>query len=56
MIKVLIVDDDKLARKGIIALLNWEKYGMQVVGDVQNGKAALDLIRQYRSRSCFCGH
>ena len=38
MIKVLIVDDDKLARKGIIALLNWEKYGMQVVGDVQNGK------------------
>ena len=47
MIKVLFVDDDKLARKGIIALLNWEKYGMQVVGDVQNGKAALDFIRQY---------
>lgn len=47
MIKVLVVDDDKLARKGIIALLNWEKHGMQVVGDVQNGKIALDFIRQY---------
>lgn len=47
MIKVLIVDDDKLARKGIISLLNWEKHHMQVVGDVQNGKIALEFIREH---------
>ena len=30
--KVLIVDDDKLARKGLVAIMDWEKYGFEVVG------------------------
>ena len=30
---VLIVDDDKLARKGLIAVIDWEQYGLCVVGD-----------------------
>ena len=38
MYSVLIVDDDKLARKGLIAITDWAKCGMQVVGDVANGK------------------
>lgn len=49
---VLIVDDDKLARKGLIAIMDWEKYGFKVAGDVQNGRKALechDLI----SLSCL---
>lgn len=46
MIRILIVDDDKLARKGLISLMNWEKYGMQVVGDVQNGKKALEFVEK----------
>lgn len=46
MIKVLIVDDDKLARQGLMTLMNWEKYGMQVVGNVQNGKVALDFVKK----------
>ena len=24
--RVLVVDDDKLARKGLISIMNWEKY------------------------------
>lgn len=36
---VLIVDDDKLARKGLIAVIDWEQYGLCVVGDVQMGKS-----------------
>ena len=47
MIRVLVADDDKLARKGIIALMNWSKYGMEVVGDVQNGKIALDFVQAH---------
>lgn len=35
---VLIVDDDKLARKGLVAIMDWKKYGFEVVGDVQNGR------------------
>ena len=33
MIRVFVVDDEKLVRRGIIGLIDWEKYGMEVVGD-----------------------
>ena len=29
MYQVLVIDDDKLARKGLISLIPWEKYGME---------------------------
>ena len=47
MIKVLIVDNDKLARRGLVSLMNWEAYGMTVAGDVQNGRTALQFVREY---------
>ena len=53
MIKVLIVDDDKLARKGIISLLHWEKHQMVVVGDVQNGKEALKFLNEQEADLIF---
>lgn len=37
--KVLVVDDDKLARKGLISIMDWGKYGFEVVGDVQSRMA-----------------
>ncbi|AEE97806.1 response regulator transcription factor [Mahella australiensis] len=44
MIHVLIVDDDKLARKGLIAMMPWSSYGMEIVGDVPNGARALEFL------------
>jgi two-component system response regulator YesN len=29
---VLIVDDDHLVRKGIVSLMPWSEFGLQVVG------------------------
>ena len=43
--KVLVVDDDKLARKGLISIMDWKKYGFEVVGDVQNGRKALEFLK-----------
>ncbi len=43
--KVLVVDDDKLARKGLISIMDWKKYGFEVVGDVQNGRKALQFLK-----------
>ena len=43
--KVLVVDDDKLARKGLISIMDWGKYGFEVVGDVQNGRKALEYLK-----------
>ncbi|MDF9843160.1 MULTISPECIES: response regulator [unclassified Paenibacillus] len=44
MYRVLIVDDDRLARQGIISIMEWEKYGMSVVGEAQNGEKAMELL------------
>lgn len=45
MIKVLVVDDDKLVRKGIVSAMPWADFNMQVVGEAANGEKALEFIR-----------
>ncbi|MCT4542627.1 MAG: response regulator [Vallitalea sp.] len=45
MIKVLMVDDEKMVRKGIISIMNWEKFNMIVVGEASNGRSALEFLR-----------
>jgi len=44
MIKALIVDDEKLARKGLMSMMPWQRFGMEIVGEAPNGKAALEFI------------
>ena len=45
MIKVLLVEDQKLIREGLSALLSLED-GISIMGEAENGKAALDLLAQ----------
>ncbi|MGN0316280.1 MAG: response regulator [Fusicatenibacter sp.] len=47
MYQVLIVDDDKLARKGLISLVPWEQCGFTVAGDVANGSLALQFLETH---------
>lgn len=53
MLKVLIVDDELLMRKGIQSLIDWEKGGFEIVGEAQNGEEALTLIREKRPDIVF---
>lgn len=46
MHKVLIVDDEEWTRISIKKLIDWQKLGMEVVGEARNGQAALELIRR----------
>ena len=46
MLNVLIVDDDKLTRKGLIASMPWDKYEMKIVGEAGNGIAALEFLEK----------
>jgi two-component system response regulator YesN len=46
MIKVLIVDDDRLVRKGLISAMPWEQFDMKVVGEASNGAKALEFIEE----------
>jgi YesN/AraC family two-component response regulator len=45
--KVLVVDDDHLVRKGFISMMPWSKYGLEVVGEAGNGKKALEFLAEH---------
>jgi len=47
MIKVLIVDDNTVVRKGLIKLIARE-VDIEVVGDAPDGLTALDILNKYQ--------
>lgn len=46
MIKAVVVDDERLVRKGFISLIDWSSFGIVIVGDAADGKSALELLEQ----------
>ena len=48
MYQLLIVDDEPLVQAGIRSMLNWNELNIEICGTAMNGKAALEMIRQYR--------
>lgn len=47
MISVLIVDDDKLVRKGLASSMPWKAFGMEIVGEANNGENALKFMASH---------
>src|SRR5690625_1784083 len=45
-IKMLIVDDEPVICKGLIATIPWKEMGVEVVGTAEHGKEALLLMHQ----------
>jgi len=41
----MIVDDEILARVGIKSLISWEEHGFLLVGEAENGKKALEMVK-----------
>lgn len=56
MIRVLIVEDDKFARQGMIHSLPWDRHGMEVAGEASNGKAALDFLEREKVDLMLCDY
>lgn len=46
MMKVLVVDDDHLVRRGFISMMPWHKYDLEVAGEAANGKKALEFLAE----------
>ncbi|MWV47239.1 response regulator [Paenibacillus sp. HJL G12] len=44
MHRVIIVEDEFIVRYGIRSMIDWEKIGLQLVGEAANGKEALELM------------
>ncbi|WP_193726525.1 response regulator transcription factor [Paenibacillus guangzhouensis] len=45
--RVLIVEDDRLVRKGFISLMPWDQFGMQIIGEAGNGEDALEFLADH---------
>ena len=48
MINLLIADDEPLVQAGIKSMINWEEYGIHIVGTAANGAIAYDMIQEYK--------
>jgi len=53
MYRLIIVDDERQIRKGIQKILNWEEYGIEIVGEAANGVQALELIQKVKPDIVF---
>ncbi|MEF2243652.1 response regulator transcription factor [Paenibacillus sp. IITD108] len=48
MYKVMLVDDERQIRQGLMAKINWEQHGFTICGEAADGKEALDKIAALR--------
>ena len=46
MIKVIVVDDERFVRMGIVGETDWTSLGCEVVGEAENGLDALELVHE----------
>ncbi|KWX77562.1 response regulator transcription factor [Paenibacillus jilunlii] len=53
MIKAVVVDDERLVRKGFISLIDWSSFGVVIVGEAGDGNAALALLREQEADLLF---
>jgi two-component system, response regulator YesN len=47
MLKAIIVDDEYIVLEGLQKMIDWSKYGIQLVGTATDGYAAIDLVGDY---------
>ncbi|MDO3411054.1 response regulator [Saccharibacillus sp. CPCC 101409] len=47
MLNVLVVDDDKLVRQGLISAMPWSAFGLRVAGEARNGEKALEFLETH---------
>ena len=47
MLRVLVVEDEEMIRKGIVLTVDWASLDCVVVGEAANGEEALDAVEKY---------
>ena len=48
MYKVILIDDEYLIRKKFRDIINWKNYGFKVVADFEDGRDAVNFLRENR--------
>ena len=54
MIKVIVVDDERFVRMGIVGETDWASLGCEVVGEAENGLDALELVHEKNPELIIC--
>ena len=44
MLKLVIVEDEEIIRRGLVCTIDWLKMGARVVGEAANGREALQVV------------
>ncbi|RXZ84885.1 response regulator [Paenibacillaceae bacterium] len=47
-LKIIIAEDEQSFRSGIVEAIDWQLYDVEIVGEAENGKEALDLMRRHQ--------
>ena len=47
MLKAVLFDDEYIVLQGLQKMINWSKYGIELVGTASNGYAAIDLVETH---------
>ena len=45
MIKVVIVEDEDIIRRGLVKTIDWQEMGAEIVGEAADGKEGLEVVR-----------
>ncbi|WP_340024358.1 response regulator [Paenibacillus sp. FSL K6-1096] len=53
MIRAVVVDDERLVRRGFISLLDWPSFGVVITGEAADGRAALELLGRQETDLLF---
>src|ERR1700686_5435782 len=53
ILKVMVVDDEEIARRFLKMCIDWNDIGMCVVCEASNGSEALDLIEKFNPEIIF---
>lgn len=48
MIRIVVVEDEVLVKKGLILTTDWQKYGCEVVGEASNGLEGISIIEKLK--------
>ncbi len=54
MLKILIVDDEKLVRDNLLRLVDWNSHGFDIVGQADSCKAAITLLGELSPDIVIC--
>lgn len=47
MLKVVVIEDEELVRKGIVLTMDWASMNCMVVGEAENGEEGIEAVKQY---------